>query len=241
MSAPPPGPAGIVVALEKEAACVAGRRVPPDRIVTLDDGCLLLLCGDGPERATRAAIALMNAGATQLLCIGTAGALSSELAPGDLILPEKVTRNGRACGVDPAWRAAVLSALSNAPGAVAGGALLTVDRAISRREDKAVAHRESGAVAVDMESAAVLESAAARNVRALVLRVILDSANTDIPGLILDNCDHYGRPRLGAMCAALIGNVRQIVPFLRIVQGFAAASRTLRWIGRNRGKLLAAA
>jgi adenosylhomocysteine nucleosidase len=238
MNATPPGPAGIVVALDKEAACVAGHRLPPERVVTLGDGCRILLCGDGPERAAHAAIELMNGGARLVLCIGTAGALSPELAPGDLVVPENVIRNGIAYTNDPAWRAIVLAAVSNAPGAVSGGNLLTVDRAIARREDKAAARRESGAVAVDLESAAVLERAAARGVRALALRVVLDGANTDVPDVILRNCDHFGRPRLGAMFATLLGNVRQVVPFLRIVQGFASATRTLRWIGRNRRRLL---
>jgi adenosylhomocysteine nucleosidase len=238
MNVMPPGAAGIVVALEKEAACLAGRRLPTERVMTLDDGCRILLCGDGPERAGNAAIELMNGGAQLLLCIGTAGALSPDLAPGDLVVPEKVIRNGHAYPNDPAWRSLVLSGVSNAPGAVSGGNLLTVDRAIARREDKAAAYRDSGAVAVDMESASVLECAAARGIRALALRVVLDGANTEVPDLILHNCDHFGRPRLAAMCAALLGNVRQIVPFLRIVQGFASATRTLRWVGRNRKRLL---
>lgn len=238
MNVTPPGSAGIVVALEKEAACLAGHRVPIERVVTLDDGCRILLCGDGPERAARAAIELMNGGARLLLCIGTAGALSPELAPGDLVVPENVIRNGQTHAIDAAWRAIVLAAISNAPGAVSGGNLLTVDRAIVRRVDKAAAYRDSGAVAVDMESAAVLECAAARGVRALALRVVLDAANTDVPDLILRNCDHFGRPRLVALVAALIGNPRQMVPFLRIVQGFASATRTLRWVGRNRKRLL---
>jgi hypothetical protein len=238
MNTAAPGKTGIVVALEKEAACIAGRRVTPDRITDLDPGWLLLLCGDGPERAARAAVELMNAGAVRLLSVGTAGALSAEIAPGDLVVPESAIRNGRKYAVDADWRAAALAALSNAPGAVTGGSLLTVDRAIARPEDKAAAHSASGAVAVDMESAAVLECAAARGVKSLVLRVVLDAANVELPGLVLRNCDPYGRPRLGAMCAALLGDVRQVVPFLRIAQGFAAASRTLRWIGRNRERLL---
>ena len=237
MSAARPGP-GIVVALEKEAACLAGRKLAPDRIVTLEGGFRVLLCGAGPERAARAANELLEAGATGLISFGAAGALSPVFAPGDLIVPEHVFRNGRSYAVDANWRAAAFAALSNAPGAIAGGTMLTVDRALTRREDKSAAHRESGAVAVDMESTAILECAAARGVRAIVLRVVLDGANVDVPDLILHHTDAYGRPRLGAMCAALIGNLRQLVPFLRIVQGFAAASRTLRWLGRNRQRLL---
>jgi adenosylhomocysteine nucleosidase len=238
MSASSPAVIGIVVALDKEAACLAGRRLTPDRIVQLEDGCRLLLCGDGPERAARAAIELLNSGVTHLLSIGTAGALDPVFAPGDLIVPEQVIRDDRILDVDARWRDAVFARLAAAPGAAAGGSLLTVAHAIARREDKSAARRESGAAAVDMESAAVLELAAARNSKALALRVVLDAASTDLPQLILDNCDPYGRPRLAAMGAALVRNPRQMVPFLRIAQAFAAASRTLRWIGRNRERLL---
>jgi len=238
MSAARPGMPGIVVALEREAACLAGRKLPPDRVITLDDGCLLFLCGGGTARAARAADELLDAGAAGLISAGTAGALDPVFAPGDLIVPEHVIRNGQSLPVDKTWRTAVFARLTNAPGAVAGGTLLTADAVIARRGDKAAAHRESRAVAVDMESSAVLERASARNVPALVLRVVLDGANTDVPDLILRNADAYGRPRLAAMCAALIGNPRQMIPFLRIAQGFAAATRTLRWLGRVRNRLL---
>jgi adenosylhomocysteine nucleosidase len=238
MNAAHPGGIGLVVALEKEAACLAGRKLAPDMVIKLDDRFRIVLCGDGPERAARAADQLLDAGATGLISIGTAGALGPVLAPGDLVVPESVIRNGASRAVDPGWCAAVLARLSDVPGSVSGGVMLSADRAIARREDKAAAHRESGAIAVDMESAAVLERAAARGAGAIVLRVVLDGANTDVPEMILRNCDHYGRPRLGAMIAELIASPRRMVPFLRIAQGFAAASRTLRWLGRHRDRLL---
>lgn len=238
MSAAAAARLGLVVALEKEAAALGARSIPPDQVVAIGGGCLLYLCGAGPERAARAADALLDAGVGALLGIGTAGALSPELASGDVVLPEQVQHGNDGIAVPAAWRAAVLAALSRAPGAISGGKLLTVDRALAKRADKSAAFAATGAAAVDMESAAVLERAAARGARALVLRVILDQANTELPPAILDHCDAYGRSRLGALLLALVGNPRQLVPFLRVVQGYAGAMRTLRWIGRNRARLL---
>src|SRR5690606_28734373 len=207
---------GLVVALDREASCVGGRPLPRDAVTALDDHCLAFVCGTGPARAANAAEALLAAGATHLLSVGTAAALREGLAPGDLVVPAAVTDGSQRHSVDEAWRQSIFRQLSAAPGAVDGGLLLSVDRVVATPGEKATLCRETGAVAVDMESSAVLAAGARAGVPCAAIRVIVDPSGLAVPAFVLEHCDAYGRPRLLALLMALLSDRRQLVPFLRL-------------------------
>jgi adenosylhomocysteine nucleosidase len=236
-----PARLGLVVALDREAACVGGRALPRDTVTKLDDHCLAFVCGTGPRRAGNAARALLAAGASHLLSVGTAAALREGLAPGDLVVPAAVTDGQESHNVDETWRLSLVRQLSAAPGALDGGLLLSVEHVAATPEEKAALGRDTGAVAVDMESSAVLAAGAEAGVPCAAVRVIVDPPGLAVPALVLAHCDEYGRPRLLALLAALLGDVRQFIPFLRLAQAFAASTRTLRWLGGRRQGLLPAA
>jgi len=81
---------GIVVALKAEAQGLVKKPISADEICRVSEETIVKLSGLGPEMAHLAGRTLVKEGATALLSWGSAGALSTELFPGSLIIPETV-------------------------------------------------------------------------------------------------------------------------------------------------------
>lgn len=219
---------GIVVALLAEARCLSA--VPAQRgcITTLDDGSRLCLSGMGPLRATDAARALIEDGASALLSWGTCGALRKGLDAGSVLMPVTVMDDsGEAFAVDPGWRQRVERALPTRL-TVEGGLLLSSARPLSRVTQKTAAHAATAAAAVDMESAAVAAVAAAAGVPFLALRVVLDRADQALPAAALSAVDELGRPRAWPLLRALALRPWQLRQLMALGRGFSFARRSLR-------------
>lgn len=234
---------GIVVALQTEAETLlprVGQRC--GTTVAIGASLLLRCCGMGPERATDAARTLLAEGATALLSYGTAGALSPQLVPGALLLPERIAYRGTVYAVDASWRqriAAQLSPLSSSHSAPhcapVAGLLLSLAQPLTTVADKAEAFRTTGAVAVDMESGAVLAVAAQAGVPAMALRSVIDDAATALPPAAVAGVDLYGRPRLGAMLAALLRRPGDVVGCMRLGGDLRRARRSLEQVWAQLG------
>jgi nucleoside phosphorylase len=79
--------------------------------------------------------------------------------------------------------AALLAETAHAAGlACRRGALVTVSHVADTPAEKARLHDELGALAVDMESAVLASALAARGIPAAAARVVLDTAEEEIPG-----------------------------------------------------------
>ncbi len=223
---------GIVVALVSEARALApqigaraGRRDPIQPFA----GAALTVSGMGGQRAAAAARRLVEAGATALASVGTAGALDPGLESGAIVLPrEVVTLEGGSVATDPRWREALAAALPRAR--LSGGRLLSTGVPIGLRLDKAIARRQTDCVAVDMESAAIAAVAAETGLPFIAVRVIVDTAADDLPSAVLavSRAGQVSRVRLlGALARA----PWEIVALIRLAGRFRTACRVLAGIG----------
>lgn len=165
---------------------------------------VLMATGDGARAAARGLAALLDAAPVgRLLVLGVAGALSPDLAVGDLLAARRVVDDARQVALsDPAWLAAAV-----ALGAVEGTAL-TSRRVLITPEEKRAAFRElaaAGAPAepatVDLESAVYARLAAARGIPWLVVRAVIDAADEALP-LDFNRCR---RPEGGVEDARVVG------------------------------------
>ena len=216
----------MVVALQNEARTLLPRGdLLRSATVAIGTSLALRLCGMGPEKAAEAARALLADGATALVSYGLAGALAPELAPGTLLLPERVAFRGEDRVVDLSWRQRIEQRLSPRP---SGGLLLTLPQPLTTAADKARVHRETGADAVDMESGAVLEVAAAAGVPGLVLRAVVDGAATSLPQAAVAGVDAYGQPRAAPLLRALLRRPREIADLLRLGGDLRLALNSLK-------------
>lgn len=219
---------GIICALYPEAACLTKRKPLPQEPVALDGGMLLVVSGAGRRAAQRAASRLAEEKVDCLLSFGCAGGLAPDLKAGDLAQPGEVLSGGASHKATACLPAAALGRLARRRIAIHHGAMATVDQAVATPSDKQALLRRTGAVCVDMESAAILETAAKRGIPAFVLRAILDTADMTLPHAILRRADEFGELNGPALLADLARAPRQIGPLLRLMGAWGRARKTLR-------------
>lgn len=199
-----PAPIGLLAALPgelgshlegDEGELRAGVRVLPRRIGEVS--VLAAVSGVGKVAAAHAAGVLLGEGVRGFLVVGTCGALSRGLSPGDLVhcsgafQVDLAVREGRQVAPEPSW---VEAWQGVAPGAE--GWFLTADRPVVtpwRRLRLARAFR--GPCVAEMETGAVGAVATAAGVPWAALRVVTDMAG---PGTGLRFRQNYptmgGRP-----------------------------------------------
>lgn len=199
MSAQAPSEFGVVVALPSEADSFGLEHRHAGDCETFDWGALAI-AGLGFERAAAAATKLIERGAHALLSWGVAGGLSPALAPGDLLLPERVLSEDGRWTTDPELRARLRHVLGGH--ALEGGDLFCSRAPVATVGGKnALAAR--GMLAVDMESAAVATVAQRVGVPFVAVKAICDPATREIPAAALRLLGHDGSLRWRAVPSLL--------------------------------------
>jgi adenosylhomocysteine nucleosidase len=180
----------IVTAIAEEVAAFSRRRLPEDVV--------LALTGEGPRKAARAVAALCARHRPALLVgAGVAGALSSDLVVGDILVARRVLDS---TGTAPPPDENLLARASAMLGA-RSGTLVSVDRPLVTAAEKAEWASKVGEppAAVDMESAAWARAAAGHGVAYLVIRAISDDAFEELPGYLSRCMDEDGGIRRSAV------------------------------------------
>jgi adenosylhomocysteine nucleosidase len=191
---------GIVTALPAEARCLGVRTAPVGEPVTLADQVLVVRCGIGRARASRAALDLLQAGAGALMSWGTAAGLSPELEHGDLVLArDVVSRDGHHFGADPAWHQRLWEAVAS-KGRCFGGGLAEADGVLVDADDK---------------------------LRTLFARTVSATVAVRIPASALAALDANGDVAAMRCLARLAGQPADLPALLRLATGFRAACARL--------------
>ncbi|HEY6483005.1 MAG TPA: hypothetical protein VIY54_05705 [Steroidobacteraceae bacterium] len=222
---------GIVCALHAEARHLnpVTRRRP---LASLPDGTLLAVSGMGPPAAARAARALLDAGATALVSWGMAGGLDPAIGAGTIFLPAEVLPlGGTAIATTRRWMQALGGALAQ-HNILCGGRLLSTASAVGSRQEKAALFRATGAAAVDMESLAVGEAAATRQLPFIAVRVIVDGAQDDVPAAASAAADASGHLQAWQLLCALARAPGDVPSLIRLAARYRAASRSLAAVAR---------
>ena len=191
---------GVIVPLAPERRCLRPGAVASDGVTVS-----VHQSGQGPRNATRVAAAAIANGATALLSVGVAGALSAELEAGDVVVPGTVIDAASGATVECAatWTAD-LRAAAAASGTVSEQMLLSVSAVLTTPEKKRAAAARFGAVACDMESAAIGAVAAQAGVAFAVLRVICDNSADELPDNVEGFVDDTGNARLLPVIGAMM-------------------------------------
>jgi adenosylhomocysteine nucleosidase len=153
---------------------------------------------------------------TLVISAGACGALAPELAVGALVVPESVlTRDGRRLST------------ASVPGLARQGTLAGVDRVLEDAAAKSRLWLETGALAVDMESAAILDWAAARDLPAAVVRAVSDPAGRGVPADLARVVQDDGRVRPLRAVSAVLARPRALADAMALRAGAAAALKTV--------------
>ena len=222
---------GIVAALTAEARTLGPVRA--NQINTLADGSLLLISGMGPQAATRAALALVAAGARSLLSFGLAGALDPALQAGAVLVPAAVTDGTgavhRTCDV---WRER-LDARAGASAQHHGGTLLSVAQPLMTSSAKSEAWGRTHACAVDMESFAIASVAGDQQVNFAVARVVVDTALDCLPRSVTRATDSRGELNYARLLSGLLRSPAEMLDLLQLARRYRMAMGSLRQLGQH--------
>jgi adenosylhomocysteine nucleosidase len=221
---------GIVTAMRMEARCITRRPLPFNQRISLGQNASIWLCGMGEEAARQAAAGLKAGGAGALISFGFAGALDSNLRPGDLVLPETV-HAGNLMPVDLSWRSRLLKMLP-ASLSVSGGTLAASKQVLSSASAKLHLANATGASAVDMESGAVAEAAAHAGLPFLAIRVISDAVEFSPPPALLGAIRPDGSADLARLLPLLLRRSVTLPALLRLAVESRAACSTLSAVAR---------
>jgi adenosylhomocysteine nucleosidase len=192
---------------------------------------LVLVAGGGWPRFARGALEILpvGIGASQLaarltgiappalvLSAGVCGALAPELSVGALVVPEAV--------LGPDGRRYATAVVG---GARRHGTLLTTERVLEDAAAKSRLWLATGALAVDMESAAILEWAAARGVPGLVVRGVCDPAGRGVPADLARAVHDDGRVRPMRAVTTMLARPRALADAVALRSGTLAALKTV--------------
>lgn len=158
------------------------------------------------------------------ICIssGLAGGLKPEFSVGQVLVAKNVADLGgsRHLPCD-----AELVALASEAGAQVAGTFLSSDHVVARAEEK---QKLAGlADAVDMESVNILSAAKKKNIRAIAIRAISDSAETDLPLDFENLFDSRGAVNVRKVAGQIAAHPGRIPGLLRLAQHSEHAARAL--------------
>ena len=221
-------PLGIIAALDAEARLVAGHNLARLRVITTSNNNeLIYLSGMGADAARHAARQLLLAGAKALISWGTAGSLSSQIRPGDLLLAEQVMTVKKHFPTDIKCRESIIHCANEAGLPFHTQGIFTSGDAVTTAHAKEILGIKTGCGAVDMESAAIAEVAFEAGVPFVTLRSIVDAADQAIPSSAINSVDHFGKVNIPKLITNLACSPGEIPELLRLGKHFKLASRQL--------------
>ena len=168
------------------------------------------VCGADPDRAEALALGYARSGARLIVSAGLSGGLVPHLRVGDVVWGRDVAETA------PAWWARTVADRKASWGIVAGA-----DAPVLTPEAKLALNARTGALVVDMESHRVALVASRTGTPFLALRAVVDPADRRLPAVIATAVGPTGRPRVGALTAAVMARPPLLADLVRL----AGASR----------------
>lgn len=222
---------GIVVALPEELGTLTAKKIAKGQCDFIADDIVVACSGAGRDNAVKAASLLLEKGADTLISWGCAGALSAVLNPGDLLLPETLlTDTGEMLLCDESLLSCIKK---NLPLECHSGILAESLAIIGQADDKKKLHLNTQAVAVDMESAAVIETAQKAGRAAIVIRAIADPATMSLPQAVTHALNDEGEVVLTRLLSFLLTHPGQIPALIRLGMHFSAAKNKLKAVATH--------
>lgn len=202
-------------------------------MVQVNDHAVLWLSGMGAQAARTAAEELCRQGATALVSFGVAGALDSNLKPGDLVLPDAIHADIQ-LSVNIPWRNRLQQMLPIDITAV-NGILANSATPLTSERAKWDLAQATGACAVDMESGAIAKVAAAESIPFIAVRVIIDPVQFSPPQALLGAIYPDGGVNPMRLLTLLLKRSVHLSTLMRMGIGMRAARKTLSRVIQSAG------
>lgn len=219
---------GFVVALPEELTTLTKKDLSQGQSVVIDDNSLVFFSGAGASNAEQAAKTLLANQVGLLISWGCAAALSPDLKPGDLVLPEQVlSADNISFYSDKTWLQALISVLDKNL-SVSTGTLLDSREIVASSVEKKALFQQSAAVALDMETASVFKVAHQAGIPCLAIRSIADPVSMDLPEAIVKSFNAQGQVELIKLLRFIVYKPSQISALIKLGCHFHAAKKTLK-------------
>ena len=222
---------GIIAALPAEAKCLYSKKLKAGLPVEIQQDVFLCLSGIGHESALIAAKKLTALKVNALISWGVAGAIDKSVNSGDIILANSIANESNRYSTSENWLSRVSEHLRSTRMVSIGG-IASSKEICASTTDKLHLLQKTGALAVDMESAAIAETATANNLDLLVIRTISDDAGTVIPEAILKHTNNLGQPRIFNFMLSCIMNPNQIRKIFSLASGYKKGLASLSEISQ---------
>jgi hopanoid-associated phosphorylase len=204
---------GILCGLESEAKIA--RRIP---------NALVACAAARPGKARLLARELVESGAARLVSFGVAGGLKLDLPIGAMLIGTHVIAETGVWECDASWAESLAKKL---PLAQRGG-FWGSETLVPTAEDKRALFERSGCLAVDMESQCAAEIAAEAKIPLVVMRTICDTANMNVPPVVMAAIGEDGRINAFRAMRHLAGRPRELPGLIHVMRGINAALGALQ-------------
>jgi len=222
---------GIIVALAEELSTLTSKKIAKGECEYISKNIIVIYSGAGRDNATKSAKILIEKGATALISWGCAGALGLELKPGDLLFPETVvTASGQTLKITENWLAHIKK---NLPIIHRSVILVESLTPIATSEGKKRLHQQTQAIAVDMESAAIIETARKFTIKSLVIRTIVDPVSLNLPPAVNHALNTEGEVILSKLLTHLLIHPQQLPNLIKLGLNFRAATNKLKAVAKH--------
>ncbi len=228
---------GLVVALPEELTTLTSIKIEKGGYLFITESLLVAYSGAGPTNATAAAELLVAKGATRLISWGCAAALVASLKPGDLILADKlIDAENNEMVINADWHSYANHLLAKFV-VVTRGCLTESVSIVSTSTDKKQLHSLTGAVALDMESIAIAKVAKQYTLPFLVIRVIVDPVEMNLPLAINHALNDKGEIVLKKLLILLFLHPAELPCLIKLGLNFNAAKKTLKLVAKQLDRL----
>jgi nucleoside phosphorylase len=217
---------GILAAMPQELKCLTKTRLGLGKYTFLTDNVIVCLSGIGLKNARNAVEKLFKKDIDILISWGTAAALTGEIAPGTLIIPDKIITSSKGqIETDRAINEMIRKRLP--PGITLSTAPLCESKDIvSTTNDKIALGSRTHAKTVDMESGEIARFACEHDIRFITIRAISDAVDLSIPQAMQHSMD-ANELHIPQLVLRLAVTPRDWIPILRLARSFNKARKTL--------------
>lgn len=223
---------GIVVALPEELSTLTPVKLARGETLALNASVLVCLSGAGQDNAAQASEKLIQQGANRLISWGCAAATSPNLQPGDLVVTSTLITPDHTLTHASNWAQTLAKQLKNL-NTITELALASQYGLISNSHAKQAIYEQTGAVGLDMESAAIAETAIRQQLPFVSLRAIADPAAMTLPSAVIKALNAEGEIVKGVLLTHLLSHFWEVPALIQLGLHFRAAQNTLKSVAKQ--------
>jgi adenosylhomocysteine nucleosidase len=177
-----------------------------------------------PQKARWLARELVKRGAKRLMSFGIAGGLEPGMPIGSMIIGSQVAATDGTWACDKPWVGELMQKFPQAHcGSVWGSETL-----IATAREKRALYEKSRCLIVDMESQCAAQIAAEAGLPLAVLRVVCDSADMDVPPVVMHVISEDGSVNIGGGIWHVMRHPSQVPDLIHVMRGMGRALNLLK-------------